>query len=175
MATLPRQSVLQSLHLGMMAEVNICRNLPNAPPKKVTGSSQLSEAELKCFFCDLYIGDALLKRKPRIQAWESHWGFPSSSIWSSGENPTSPSPSSPRGSSRPKPKSLLLLKDRPGAAVPRANTGTGGLELPFSSTLFAAKTTYEVQNPRVSTRYQIYLTSVHQCVLESRSWLSGEP
>lgn len=125
-------------------------------------------------------GDALLKWKPSIQAWESHSSFPSTSVRSSGETSTSSSPSRPCGSIRPMSKSLLLLRDGNGGAGPSADAGTapagnGGLELPFSCTLLAAKTTYEVQSPRVSTRYQIYLTSVHQSVLESRSWLSGEP
>lgn len=53
-ATLPRQSVLQCLHLGMVAEGNICRNFPNTQ-KKVTGSHQLSEAESKCCFCELHM------------------------------------------------------------------------------------------------------------------------
>lgn len=172
-AALPQQSVLQSLHVGMVAEVSICRNLPNAQ-KKVTGSHQLSEAEPKCCFCDLYIWRCFTENETQNPGLGKPLLLPIH-IWRSGENPTSSSPPSPRGSIRPKSKPLLLLKGCPGAAVPRANTGNGGLELPFSSALLAAKATYEVQNTRVSTRYQIYLTSVHQCVLESRSWLSGEP
>lgn len=74
----------------------------------------------------------------------------------------------------------LLLKDYSGIAGLSVDTGTapamnGGFELPFLSTLLTAKTTYEVQSPRPSTKYQIYLTSVHQSVLESCNWLSGEP
>lgn len=74
----------------------------------------------------------------------------------------------------------LLLKDYSSIAGLSVDTGiapamNGGFELPVSSTLLTAKTTYEVQSPRVSTKYQIYLTSVHQSVLESTNWLSGEP
>lgn len=160
MAILAQQPVPSSPHLGWSTFVRIT----SQGHRRVTGKPWVLQGRTNMMFLWATNLEVLCWNRNQKPGLGDHQHFPSTSLQSSSETPMSLSQSSPCGSIMPMSKSLLLLRDCSWSQC-----------RPFLSTLLTAKTTYGVQSPRASTKYQIYLTSDHQSVLESSNWLSEEP